>query len=173
MSWSVPERIKLKMVHSLEVREEIGLVRTRVRETSCVVRRPEHGEARVALECRHCKRQGVFVIQDRETTQELRRRPVIRSLITAFVLIATVVCFAVVGFGGGSILFQVLTIPAGLILLPLGIVFAVSPSANIGVTNPKDVFFKGKTKRDGLTYVTESARHREGVSCVSFSEPAR
>ncbi|MEU1277746.1 hypothetical protein [Streptomyces sp. NPDC005805] len=165
MSWTVPETIKLTMVHQMEFSQEPGLTRGRYRETSCLVGRPAQGEARVILECGHCKRQGVFVVQDLETTKRLRRAPVTRSLITAVVLLAVVASFWIIGFGGGSILFQVLAIPASIILLPLAVFFAASPSSNIGVTVPEFVSFAGRTSRKGLTYTTRGTHHRAGLSC--------
>jgi hypothetical protein len=159
------------MLHDLEVKQEPGLVRSRVRETVAVVRRPEHGEARVALECGHCHREGIFVIQDLETTKQLRRGPAIRSLIVSFVLIAAVIGCAVVGFAGDSILFQVLTLPAALLLLPAGIFLAVSPSGNLGVATPESVVFDSRTKREGFNLVTRGARPKEGVTCIGFAAP--
>jgi hypothetical protein len=38
VSWNVPETIKLTMRHQLELKQEPGLIRTRFRETTCVVR---------------------------------------------------------------------------------------------------------------------------------------
>ncbi|MFI6941389.1 hypothetical protein ACIBI4_19105 [Streptomyces sp. NPDC050418] len=172
MGWSVPERVQLKIVHELQTEQEPGLVRSRVRETTVVVPRPEHGEAQVPVECGHCHRAAVFVIQDLETTRRLRRIPVVRSLVASVLLIATVVWCAVLGFGGGNITFQVLTLPAGLIFLPLGIALAVTPSGKLGVTVPKGVTFDSKTKREGLSYVTRSTRRGEGVACIGMVAPA-
>ncbi len=173
MAWGVPEWVRLKMVHELDVKQEPGLIRSRVRETSVVVRRPADGEAHFPVECGYCHRKGVFVVQDLATTKELRRRPTIQSPIWSVILIATVIVFAVLGFGGGSILFQVLTIPAGLMFLPFGIMLAVSPSGKLGVSLPEAVTFESRTKREGFSYVTRNVRHREGVSCVGIAMPAK
>ncbi|WP_326768945.1 hypothetical protein OG978_34330 [Streptomyces sp. NBC_01591] len=51
VSWTVPEQIKLTMLHQMEIRQEPGLTRGDARETMCVVRRPDHGELRAVLEC--------------------------------------------------------------------------------------------------------------------------
>ncbi|MFE0424488.1 hypothetical protein [Streptomyces sp. NPDC058953] len=173
MPWTVPDRIKLTMLHQLEMREEVGgVVRIRKRETTCVVRRPERGEARMALECGHCGREGVFVVQDRATTKRLRRRGVVGSLITSAVLVAVVVVLAVLGFGGDDVLFQVLLIPGALILLPFAGMLAVDPSGNIGVEAPEFVSFASDTRRQGLSYVTRGEQRRLGVSCSGHAAAA-
>ncbi|MFJ6573408.1 hypothetical protein ACIQNU_38950 [Streptomyces sp. NPDC091292] len=172
MSWNVPEMIKLTMNHQMEVKQEPGLVRTRARETTAVVRRPARGEARMVLECKQCGREGVFVVQDLETTKGLRRGPVIRSLIASVVLVGVVVAFWLIGLVGDSILFTVLAIPASLLLLPIGIALAVSPSSNIGVKAPEFVAFGSDTAREGLSYVTRNKRRGEGVSCSGRAEAA-
>ncbi|MET7640712.1 hypothetical protein [Streptomyces sp. NPDC005438] len=173
MSWRVPERIELTMMHEMGHKREPGLVRSRVRKTSCVVQRPERGEARFLVECGHCGRQGEFVIQDMETTKRMRRRPMIYSLISSFVMLALVAYLAVAGFGGGNITLQVLTIPAGLLFIPFGLALAISPSGKLGAVPPEGVSFDTRTRREGFSYVTQGVRRREGVYCTGLVAPAR
>ncbi|MCX4735866.1 hypothetical protein [Streptomyces sp. NBC_01363] len=172
MSWTVPEQIKLTMVHQMEIRQEPGLTRSNTRETTCVVRRPDHGELRAALKCGRCGREGVFVIQDLETTKRLRRGPVARSLVAAVVLLGVVAALWIIGFADGNILFQVLAIPASLLFLPIGIYLACSPSGNIGVRPPESVHFSTDTVREGLSYVTRNSRRGEGLACSGYAKPA-
>ncbi|UED84850.1 hypothetical protein [Streptomyces profundus] len=173
MPWTVPQNLRLSMRHQLDMRQGPSVVRSQVRLTSVVVARPERGEVRVALACGHCGREGIFVIQDLDTTRQLRRRPITRSLIWAFVCAAVMVGFWVVGFAGGSILFQVLAIPATIVLAPLAFVLSVDPTSKIGVELPEPAFFDSRTAREGITYVTRDRRPGQGLSCVGAAEAAK
>lgn len=174
VAWSVPEKIQLRMMHSLEHRDEFGQMRGTYRETTAVVRRPEHGEVRVALTCGHCGRDGIFVIQDFETTRNLRRVPILRSLIIAAVLIAIVVTLWVIGLALDSALFLILAGVATLILLPFGIVLALEPTGKIGVQPPETVRHNVKPVREGImTYVSRNPDSTKGLSCSGFAHAAK
>jgi len=172
VSWTVPEQIKLTMTHHLESKSEPGLRRSRLKETTCVVPRPDSGETRIAVTCGHCGRDGVFVIQDRATTRRMRRWPVVRSLVVSAVLLAVVVGVYVAGFGGGSVLFEVLAIPSTIIFGPVLVFLMVDPSSNIGVKAPEHIFFKGDTVREGLSLATRNSHKGEGLACMGRAEPA-
>jgi hypothetical protein len=172
VSWKIPAKIKLRLVHTMDFREEVGLTRMHVRETDRVVQRPDKGELRVAMACGHCGREGVFVIQDFETTQQLRRGGTIKSLIWSAVLLTTVTTFWIIGLMSEDPLFLVLAIPASIIFLPMGIYLACSPSGKLGVETPKDLRFEGETVRKGLTLETQAATRGQGLSCNAFAVPA-
>ncbi|MEU6926924.1 MULTISPECIES: hypothetical protein [unclassified Streptomyces] len=172
MSWTVPEQIRLTMVHQMEIRREPGLTRSNTRESWCLVRRPDHGELRAVLKCGRCGREGVFVIQDLATTKRLRRGPMARSLASAVVLIGIVAALWIIGFTDGDITLQVLAFPASLLFLPIGVYLLASPSSNIGVRPPESVYFKTDTVREGLSYVTRNSRRGEGLACSGNAKPA-
>lgn len=165
MPWTVPGQIKLTMVHHVESTVELRVLRTLARETSSVVRRPDHGELRVTVRCGHCGREGVFAVQDLETTRRLRRGPVIRSSAAAAVLLTATVALWVVGFARESALFLVLAFVASLILGPIGIALALDPSRNIGVEVPDMV-------PTDATDTTGSARRRKALACMGRARPA-
>ncbi|MGP3970538.1 hypothetical protein [Streptomyces sp. 6N223] len=169
----MPDQIKLTMLHQMEHKHEPGLSRTKIRETSYVVRRPDHGEARVAVRCGHCGREGMFIIQDLGTTKRLRRGPVIRSLVSAVALLTGIVSLWITGLAGESALFLMLAFVASLVLGPVGIYLVCDPSSNIGVQAPELVHFDSTTRRQGLSYVTRSSRRGEGVACSGYAKPAR
>ncbi|WP_062208299.1 hypothetical protein [Streptomyces sp. NBRC 109706] len=158
------------MSHQLNSRQGPSTIRTQLRQTSVVVARPARGEARFALACGHCGREGVFVVQDLDTTNQLRRVPIIRSVLLALVFLALPVSFAIIGFGGGDILFQVLTIPAGLIFGPFGLALLIAPTGKIGVEVPEPMFYESNTSRQGFTYVTRNKHAGQGLSCVGRVE---
>ncbi|MDG4859872.1 hypothetical protein P8605_17220 [Streptomyces sp. T-3] len=170
----MPEQIKLTMLHQMEHKHEPGLMRTKIRETSCVVRRPDHGEVRVAVRCGHCGREGVFVIQDLETTKRLRRAPVIRSLVSSAALLAAITSLWVIGLADESALFLMLAFVASLVLGPLALYMAIEPSSNIGVQAPELISFDRTTRRQGLfSQVTRNTRQGEGLACSGNAQPAR
>jgi hypothetical protein len=171
VSWKIPEKIKLRLVHTMDFREEVGLTRMNVRETERVVQRPEKGELRVAMACGHCGREGVFVIHGFEATKQLRRGGTIKSLSWSAVLLTTVLSFWIIGLTSDDALFLVLAIPASLLFLPPGIYLACSPSGKIGVEMPKDLEFKGETVRKGLTLETQVAAQGQGLSCNAYAFP--
>lgn len=174
MAWSVPEKIQLKMLHQLELRDEPGLIRVTSRETSCLIRRPDHGEIRVAVKCGQCGREGIFVIHDFETTKNLRRSPVQRSLIAAVVILMAVVSLWVVGLVFESALVLVLAVFASIVLGPIGIFMAVDPSSNIGVQPPEPVRYSRETTREGfMTYVSRNPRRAEGLYCSGHAQAAK
>jgi hypothetical protein len=172
VSWKVPEKIKLTLLHQMDVREEVGLTRMNVRKTERVVRRPDKGELRITMECGQCGREGLFVVQDFETTKQLRWGGTIASLIWAAVLLTTVTSFWIIGLTSDDPLFLVLAIPASIIFLPMGIYLACSPSGKLGVQTPEYVRFKGDTVRKGLTLVTQNANRNQGLSCTGIAVAA-
>ncbi|MFD3525352.1 hypothetical protein [Streptomyces sp. NPDC058653] len=161
----------------MQLKTEPGLTRSKSRETSRVVRRPEHGEVRETVKCRHCGREGVFVIQDLETTRRLRKGPVIRSLIASAVLLGSTVSLWVVGLSGDNPdekpLYLILAIVASLLFAPIGLYLAFDPSGKIGVESPEMIHFEGETRREGLTIISGSGYHRDkGLACSGRAKAA-
>lgn len=172
MSWTVPGRIKLTMTHHIEKDYEAGVIRSKVRETSYVVGRPDQGELRVSLNCGHCGREGVFAIQDLETTQRLRRGPVLRSSVAAAVLLASLVALWVIAFADDNSVLLITAFPATLILGPIGVALAINPSGNIGVKAPEMVLFDKDTRRKSPSHVTGNRRRDQGLACTARVDPA-
>ncbi|MEU4091523.1 hypothetical protein [Streptomyces sp. NPDC026673] len=161
----------------MELQHEPGLIRTKSRESSTVVRRPERGELRATVECWQCGREGVFVIQDLETTRRLRRGPMVRSSIVSALIVGSTAALWMVGLAGDNPnekpLFVLLAIAASLIFLPIGLYLAFDPTSKIGVESPEIVHFDGGTRRKGLTTVSRSSHRGKGLSCLGKAAAAR
>jgi hypothetical protein len=167
VSWIVPMQIKLTMMHLMQLKHEPGLVRSNTRETSRVVRRPDHGELRVTVQCKHCGREGVFVIQDRETTWRLRRGSVICSVAGSAVLLISTASMWIISLAKGTddSLFLLLAFVMSLIFAPPGLYLAFDPTGKIGVEVPKMIDFDSGTRREGLTWTSGDARRGPGLAC--------
>ncbi|MFJ4467796.1 hypothetical protein ACIP2X_10030 [Streptomyces sp. NPDC089424] len=161
----------------MELEHELGRIQTKSRETSSVIRRPERGESRATVVCGQCGREGVFVIQDLETTRRLRRGPMMRSLTASALIVGSTAALWIVGLAGDNPseepLYVLLAIAASLIFLPVGLYLAFDPTSKIGVESPEILHFDGGTRREGLTTISLSSRRGKGLSCAGKAAAAR